>query len=86
MLRRKTAERTREGVGKRGTFQLVNTLKTETYSTLREDVNAMLIETTCPVYKFNMRSCVTVIVTKLHRAFFKMCHQTKYAIIGNSRL
>lgn len=40
----------------------MNTLKTEMHSTLREDVNAMLIEMTCPVYKFSMRSCVTAMV------------------------
>lgn len=78
MLRRKTAERTREGVGKHRTFQLVNTLKTEMYSTLCEDVNAMLIENTCPVYKFNMRF-FCYCDGNLHRAFFKCAIKPKIA-------
>jgi len=56
MGRRKTAEREQERrVGKHGTFQLVNTLKTET--TLREDVNATLIE------KQVLFTCLTAMVT-----------------------
>lgn len=59
MLRRKKAERGKEGIEKYGTFQLVNTLKMETYSSL-QDVIVLLTETV----QFTSLICFLVLLSQ----------------------
>lgn len=68
----------REGEGKYGTFQLVNTLKMETHSSL-QDAIVLLTETV----QFTSLTCFrTVTSLSVHKANL----QTRCAIICNSRL